>query len=175
MTIECRGNGEPMKALVGLSVMQTDALNDAKSIDQLHSNVIQMCLLIEGVAVCSTVLGTAFQPLLIDVLYPLLEKLGSENARVSRCALLALSDVATSCGIAEGNIAVLLHSNADYLVNAVSLRLRCISAQPEAPSVLRVALMYGGAAMVPLLNDVILEVSCLLCISYNSLLMSTNI
>jgi len=131
-------------------------LNTVQSVEQINGNISLICLVLEGVERCAEVLGTGFQTELIEVLYPLLVKVHSENARVSRCALLALRGIARSCG-APG-LSELLHQNADYIVNAVSLRLRHVSRYPESPSVLGVALRHGSAELLPVFHDVILEV-----------------
>ena len=126
------------------------------SVEQINSNITLMCLLLEGVEKCSEVLGTGFQMELIEVLYPLLVKADSQNARVSRCALLALCGIARSCG--AGGLSALLHQNADYIVDAVALRLRHVARHPEAPAVLGVVLRHGTVDLLPLFHDVILEV-----------------
>jgi len=136
------------------SVSASDAI---RSVEQTNSNITLICLILEGVEKCSAVLGAGFQPALIEVLYPLLVKADSQNARVSRCALLALRGIARSCGAA--NVADLLRRNADYIVDAVALRLRHVGRYPEAPSVLGVVLRHGTVDVLPLFHDVILEVS----------------
>ena len=130
--------------------------NTVRSIEQINSNISLICLLLEGVERCAAVLGTGFQTELMEVLYPLLVKVDSENASVSRCALLALRGIARSCG--AGSLSALLHQNADYIVDAVSLRLRHVTRYPEAPSVLGVVLRHGSADLLPVFHDVVLEV-----------------
>jgi len=130
--------------------------NTVHSIEQINSNISLICLLLEGVERCAEVLGTSFQTELIEVLYPLLVKVDSQNARVSRCALLALRGIALSCGASD--LSDLLRQNADYIVNAVSLRLRHVTRYPEAPSVLGVVLRHGSAELLPVFHHVVLEV-----------------
>lgn len=130
--------------------------NKVRSIEQINSNITLICLLLEGIERCSDVLGTDFQTELIEVLYPLLVKVDSQNGRVSRTALLALSGIARSCAVSS--LPELLRQNADYIVDAVSLRLRHVTQYPEAPSVLGVVLRHGSADMLPVFHDVILEV-----------------
>ena len=126
------------------------------SMERLNSNIILSCLLLDCIGVCATLLGTEFDFILIDLLYPLLEKLGSTNARTSSHALLTLKDVAKATGCQ--NVAILISRNADYLVNSVSLKLRHISRHPEVLSVLRVILQYSDREVLPLVNDTITEV-----------------
>ena len=130
--------------------------NAVRSIEQMNGNISLICLLLEGVERCAAVMGTGFQAELMEVLYPLLVKVDSENARVSRCAVLALRGIARSCG--ADSLSELLHQNADYIVDAVSLRLRHVTRYPEAPSVLGVVLRHGSADLLPVFHDVVLEV-----------------
>jgi len=141
--------------VVGRSVVST-ALKSVGSVEQINSNITLICLLLEGIERCSEVLGSGFQTELIEVLYPLLVKVDCENARVSRTAVLALGGVARSCGASDP--ADLLHRNADYIVDAVSLRLRHVTRHPEAPSVLAVVLRHGSVSMLTVFHDVLLEV-----------------
>ena len=139
----------------------TSMSDTVRSIEQINSNITLICLLLEGVERCSEVLETGFQTELIEVLYPLLVKVDSPNARVNQYALLALCGIARSCGSAD--LSHLLHQNADYIVDAVSLRLRHVRRHPEAPSVLGVVLRHGSADLLPVFHDVILEVCFYYC------------
>lgn len=126
------------------------------SFKQLNSNILLVCLLIQSVGTFAQVVGGAFEPLLQTAIYPLLEKLGDRNAMISHCAHHTLSLIAHHCSYAS--ISNLITANADYLVNAVSLNLRCIVVHPEAPLVLKAVLLHGTAAVLPLMQDSIDEV-----------------
>jgi len=130
-----------------------------RSIELINSNITLICLLLEGLERCSEVLESGFQVELIEVLYPLLVNVDSQSGRVSRCAVLALCGIARSSGSAD--VSELLRRNADYIVDAVSLRLRHVTRHPEAPSVLGVVLRLGTADMLHVFHDVILEVRAL--------------
>ena len=126
------------------------------SFKQLNSNVIFVCLLIQSMGAFAQVVGGAFEPFLQTTIYPLLEKLGDRNAMISHCAHHSLSLIAHRCGYAS--ISKLIFANADYLVNAVSLNLRCILVHPEAPLVLKAVLVHGTSEVLPLMQDSIDEV-----------------
>lgn len=126
------------------------------SFRQLNSNILLVCLLIQSIGTFTQVVGGAFEPLLQTAIYPLLEKLGDRNAMISHCAHHSLSLIAHHCGYTS--IANLITANADYLVNAVSLNLRCIVVHPEAPLVLKAVLLYGTGDVLPLMQDSIDEV-----------------
>jgi len=155
VTSEVRTSKMPMSLSI-VSRSSSSASDTVRSVERINSNITLICLLLEGVEKCSVVLGSGFQTELISVLYPLLVKVDSENARVSRCALLALCGIAQSCGVTD--LPDLLRWNADYIVDAVSLRLRHVDRHPEAPSVLGVVLRHGTVDLLPVFHDVILEV-----------------
>jgi hypothetical protein len=52
----------------------------------------------------------------------------------------------------------LLQRNADYLVNAISLRLRHFNENKQSPLVLKVILQYSSVEILPLIDDTIQEV-----------------
>jgi TELO2-interacting protein 1 len=148
--------------VVSRTTVDSAPTESSRSIEQLNSNIILICLLLDGIEQCCLLLGTDFQLFLMDVLYPILEKIGSENANVSRSALLCIGSIATACG--SGTVAGLLRDNADYLVDSISLRLRHVQRYPEAPGVLQVAIRYGDLTILPLVNDLMLEVRMFLCV-----------
>ena len=60
----------------------------------------------------------------------------------------------------------LIKSNCDYLVDSLSSRLRQVDAHPTAPIVLSVMLSYSGSDLLPLIQDVIDEVSMVMVIVF---------
>ena len=54
---------------------------------------------------------------------------------------------------------MLIQENSDYLVDSISLRLRHLDYYPRSPEVLQVVLQYTSSDMIPLLKDIIQEVS----------------
>ena len=126
------------------------------SFKQLNGNVLLVCLLVQSMGSFAQAVGGAFEPLLQTAIYPLLEKLGDRNAMISHCAYHSLSLIAHHCG--HASISSLIIANADYLVNAVSLNLRCILVHPEAPLVLKAVLLHGSDEVLPLMQDSIDEV-----------------
>ena len=56
------------------------------------------------------------------------------------------------------SIGELVQRNADYLVNAISLRLRHFCENKKSPLVLKVMLQYSSKDILPLINDAIQEV-----------------
>ncbi|XP_077867574.1 TELO2-interacting protein 1 homolog [Saccoglossus kowalevskii] len=126
------------------------------SLGTLNSNILQICLLLEGVGVFAKVLGSNFNVLLIDSLYPVMEKLGDETAVISQTAYLCLIAICKSC--AYSSIEDLICKNCDYLIDVISHNLRHLDWFPKSPDVLKVMLQYGNADVLPLTQDIIDEI-----------------
>ena len=54
----------------------------------------------------------------------------------------------------------MIRDNSDYLVNAISLRLRHLERNKKCPLVLRVMLQYSSPELLPLIDETIKDVSC---------------
>lgn len=94
-----------------------------------------------------------FRPELVDALYPILERMGSSNAALQNHAMTCLNLVSTSC--AYPSPGALIVANADYLVNAVALKLNTFEVSPQAPLVLVMMVKLCGPALVPYLDDLV--------------------
>ncbi len=94
-----------------------------------------------------------FRPELVDALYPILERLGSNNATLQQHAITCLNTVSMACGYP--NSASLIVDNADYLVNAVALKLNTFDISPQAPQVLVMMVRLCGPALIPYLDDLV--------------------
>ncbi len=94
-----------------------------------------------------------FRPELVDALYPILERLGSNNAALQQHAMTCLNIVSTACEFP--NAAALIVDNADYLVNAVALKLNTFDISPQAPQVLVMMVKLSGSALIPYLDDLV--------------------
>lgn len=139
-------------------------------IEQINSNIQLICLMINSVSVCSRIRN--FNVFLIKVIYPLLEKLGNENALIANSALSALSVISQNCeGASEncsleramprrysGSIADLISNNADYLINSISMSFRHLTLLSSAPCVLSVMFSYSNSDILQLAADVIQDV-----------------
>ncbi|XP_071144765.1 TELO2-interacting protein 1 homolog isoform X1 [Mytilus edulis] len=141
----------PETRLLAINLVSHD-----NSVNSFNRNIIQICLYLEGIGYFAKVLGKRFCPFLIQTLYPLLEKLGDETAFISSTAYLSLCDICSVCSY--GSIDELLKQNADYLVNAISLRLRHFDQNKQSPLVLKVILQYSTVEILPLIDDTIQEV-----------------
>ncbi|CAD5111680.1 unnamed protein product [Dimorphilus gyrociliatus] len=122
----------------------------------LNNNVIQVCLILEGLANLSEVLKEKFKLHLMTILYLVLEKIGNDNYLVSEEAFHVLQDISKNCSYTS--VAHLLSDNMDYLMNSISIKLRHLSTFPNSPSILRVALTYGDERMIEFVDDIMLKI-----------------
>ncbi|XP_068006282.1 TELO2-interacting protein 1 homolog [Melanerpes formicivorus] len=130
-----------------------------------NGNVWQLCIQLEGVGRFAAALGSAFRPLLLSALYPVLEKAGDGTPLVSQTALAALGQVGEACGYPS--LPALIADNSDYLVSGVALGLRQPALRPRAARVLGAVLRHSDASLLPLLEDVIQDVLSALDRSYS--------
>ncbi|KAK5669725.1 TEL2-interacting protein 1 [Batrachochytrium dendrobatidis] len=142
--------------------------------------IICTSLVLEGLGRLADVLTPDEATLiLIDGLYPILEKLGDRSHAVSNAAGWALQQFAQTCSRSPlafpsvvlpsidfekkdnetlpaqiGTVCKLVLSHIDYLVDSVSQRIRHIRHFPMAPKVLTAAIRVTGVEIVgPLLTD----------------------
>lgn len=94
-----------------------------------------------------------FRPELVDALYPILERMGSSNAALQNHAMTCLNLVSTYCTYPSPG--ALIVANADYLVNAVALKLNTFEVSPQAALVLVMMVKLCGPALVPYLDDLV--------------------
>ncbi|KAL6717021.1 hypothetical protein ACLMJK_004935 [Lecanora helva] len=117
-------------------------------------------LALEAVALQGRHQGYDFRPELVDALYPILERLGSNNAALQQHAITCLNIVSTACEYP--NAAALIVDNADYLVNAVALKLNTFDISPQTPQVLVMMIKLSGSALIPYLDDLVESIFAIL-------------
>lgn len=110
-------------------------------------------LSLEAVALQARHQKSGFRPELVDALYPILERLGSNNAVLQQHAITCLNIVSQACEYP--NSASLIIDNADYLVNAVALKLNTFDVSPQASQVLVMMVRLCGPSLIPYLDDLV--------------------
>ncbi|MCJ1257957.1 hypothetical protein MMC24_005785 [Lignoscripta atroalba] len=95
----------------------------------------------------------AFRPELVEVLYPVVERMGSNNALLREHAMTCLNIMAKACQYISS--ADLVTNNVDYLVNAVALKFNTFDISPQAPRVLLMMVRLCGPALIPYLDDLV--------------------
>ena len=111
------------------------------------------CLALETVALQAQHQKYDFRPELVDALYPILERLGSNNSTLQHHAMTCLNIVSTACSYPDS--ATLIIDNADYLVNAIALKLNTFDISPQAPQVLVMMIKLCGPSLIPYLDDLV--------------------
>jgi hypothetical protein len=135
----------------------------AVDLREIQSNIRSTCIALEGLANAALLLRRDFEPLLIETLYIVIEKLGDRNRSVRETAWAAMHAFGIACGYdvastKEGGVISLIVDNIDYVVNEVSQRLRYLKDNPKVPLVLIASLKVAGMKVVPFLEDSIHEV-----------------
>lgn len=104
--------------------------------------------------------GAEFRPELVDALYPVLERMGSSNALLQQHAVTCLSIVSHACGYSSASELVV--DNADYLVNAVAVKLNTFDISPQASQVMLMMVRLCGSVLIPYLDDLIESIFAIL-------------
>ncbi|KAJ3089598.1 TEL2-interacting protein 1 [Quaeritorhiza haematococci] len=131
-----------------------------RGVSSYNHNILTISLVLEGIGNAVIVLDRDFDMLLIDVLYPLLEKLGGANKVVSDSAMTTLRVIARVCGkgSTDQDVGSLVLSNVDYVVNTAALKFRYITLNPRSPQVLQAAISVAGVEIVKYMDDVLEDV-----------------
>ncbi|RLN66401.1 hypothetical protein BBP00_00002266 [Phytophthora kernoviae] len=156
--LDAQENGSVDVHLVGRVLEDLLALDawEERSSSSSSSNkkalVSQRALMVECVGVCAEILGTDFKLFLLQVLYPLVEQLGSRNVEVERAALAALEKVyiLTNYESLEG----LFQANMDYFVDSLCARLEHLDVYPMTAFVVEALLRHTRLASLPLVDEV---------------------
>lgn len=117
-------------------------------------------LSLEVVALQARSQARDFRPELVDALYPILERMGSSNAALQQHAVTCLTLVSNACGYPSAS--ELVTDNADYLVNAIAVKLNTFDISPQASEVMLMMVRLCGSALVPYLDDLIESIFAIL-------------
>ena len=113
---------------------------------------------------CAMVLKETFADELIDLLYPIVECLSSENEIIRTEAQFVTSTIAGL--LYDGSIEQMLSENSDYLIDALSFKLVGGALTPKVPIILSVIVRLGFLDIVSELDDIIKTVFTLLDMYY---------
>jgi len=128
------------------------------TIGQAQTNVIQACLLVEGVGKMAKVLGSRFDQFLLKTLYFVLERAGSANGLVAEAGITAIWDISEACGYGR-DVTGLVQANADYFSYHVTCRLRRVEQNPGVIDVLNIVMKYSTMDVLPCLEEIVKDVS----------------
>ncbi|KAI9718165.1 MAG: hypothetical protein M1828_006797 [Chrysothrix sp. TS-e1954] len=110
-----------------------------------------LALAIETIAFRAGTLRQDFRMELVDALYPMLHCMGSSSPLVRHHAMVCTNLIASSCGYKSAQD--LLVSNADYLINAIGMKLNTFDISPQGPQVLRMLIKLCGGSILPYMDD----------------------
>ena len=139
-----------------LSVKKETKPAKALPFEVLNNNIQLSCLLLEAIGVFSTAITSHFEQYLMQVLYPIMAKLGNDNAAVSRSAYETLVKICQSCGYVS--VDELIARNADYLVNSISLDFKYVFMNCQAPCVLKVMIQYSNPGILSIMEDTLMDI-----------------
>ena len=118
--------------------------------------ILLTCRSLALLSLCSRILSSSFRPLLMHSLYIVLAQLASPHDIVRSHAERALAHIAYHTGYASPRNMII--DNVDYVVNVVSQRLTPARLAVHAPLVLIAMIRLVGSEIVPLVQDVVVEI-----------------
>ncbi|KAH9835100.1 HEAT repeat protein [Teratosphaeria destructans] len=136
-----------------LSILADDhSVNDINADIELVDPRLQS-LALRTLALRAQTAGPDFRHELIDSLYPVLHTLATpfNNSDLQSDALTTLDIFTLACGYRD--VQTMIVENADYLTNAVALKLNAFDVSPQASQVLVMMIKLAGPAVLPFLED----------------------
>ncbi|XP_027842762.2 TELO2-interacting protein 1 homolog [Aphis gossypii] len=132
--------------------------NSTTNIADAQKNVIQICLMTEGLSKLVSSLPVTQQNLcLIHCLYPILERVGSEHGPISLAGQSAITLLAHSGGYRDPIDLVI--KNSDYLSHHFTNKLWSISKHPEVLNALKVVMnLNSGDDLLQSFHTMVTEV-----------------
>lgn len=112
-----------------------------------------LCIALQGIQQVATYMGANFQSELMDVLYGLVNSLGSSSSVVRTTAQQTIISVARSCNYPD--VRAMLVENSDYIIDTLSIKLNTLDFSVQGPVILATLVKLSGVAIIPYLDDVI--------------------
>ncbi|XP_008201481.1 TELO2-interacting protein 1 homolog [Tribolium castaneum] len=137
-----------------LSVM-VDEYGYEHTLSDVQNNIIQACLLVEGVGKIALALGNEFQQFLLKTLYLVLERAGSSHPIIRTAGCSALANISTACQYST--ITDLINNNIDYFSFHIERKLSKAKGDKGGLEVLGVVIRYSSQNVLISTCDVIQE------------------
>ncbi|XP_012260552.2 TELO2-interacting protein 1 homolog [Athalia rosae] len=126
------------------------------SLRQAQSNVVQCCLLLEGLEIIAQALGKQYQRFLLKTLYLVIERAGNRQTLVSIAGFRTLTSFAKAMQcVSTGN---LLQANVDYLSYHITLKLRRVERNLGVLDVVSVVMKQCTMDILPALEEIVQDV-----------------
>lgn len=129
----------------------SSSLNIVKGNERYDDAIL--CSALQGMESIARYMGEDFKSELMDVLYPLVDFLGSPNATVRKFAQKTIISVAQSCHYPD--LRTLLVENSDYIIDALSIKLNTLDFSLQGPVNLTTLIKLSGITLIPYLDDII--------------------
>ncbi|MCJ1449627.1 MAG: hypothetical protein MMC23_010149, partial [Stictis urceolatum] len=145
--------------LISSTVTDTLSIAYSRSVDVLTSGVHRMndwkleALSLEIISIHACQLLEGVELDLVDVLLPVIERIDSPQPELRNAAMSCLEVLTSACGAASPSTLVV--QNADYLVNALSLKFHAFNIDHQSPRVLVMIIELCGSGIVPYLDDIV--------------------
>ena len=117
----------------------------------LKNRTLQQILILEGLGHFATSLGSNFQPFLISTIFPLPEKSNNPNPNLQAQSYDSLHKLCTSLKYDSSHS--LIHDNAYYVTNIISLQLFQECTSQPALYVLQALFRNSSCKLLPLPED----------------------
>jgi hypothetical protein len=137
-----------------LTVM-VDEYGYEHTLSDAQNNIIQVCLLVEGVGKVASSLNQQFKQFMLRTLYLVLERAGSGHPSVRAAGLQALTNVSTACGYSS--ITQLINENIDYFSFHIERKLKRADGDVGGLDVLAVVIKYSSTEVIESTCEVVGE------------------
>eukprot|EP00039_Didymoeca_costata_P003395 m.67374 g.67374 ORF g.67374 m.67374 type:complete len:992 (+) comp11884_c0_seq2:103-3078(+) len=151
------------EAILSKELMELDTYHNSDKLDKSAATVSVMIqntqlqsVALECVGSIACGLEDAFSDLLLDVIYLLLEKLGSHTMLVSQSSLETLETICVALHVPT--LSQLICSNSDYLTDTILSNLRYNISDGRATIVLRTMLQTSTSEILYLIEDSLEEI-----------------
>ncbi|XP_047343679.1 TELO2-interacting protein 1 homolog isoform X2 [Vespa velutina] len=121
-----------------------------------QNNVVQCCLLTEGLGQIAKNLEDNYESFLLKTLYLIIERAGSPNSLLSYVGIQTLQNIAESQK--HKTIGDLLRVNVDYFSYHVTVKLRRLERNPGVLDVVGVVMKYSSMDVLPCLKEIVQDV-----------------
>ncbi|XP_054002777.1 TELO2-interacting protein 1 homolog [Hylaeus anthracinus] len=121
-----------------------------------QSNVVQCCLLLEGLGLIAQTLEHDYDRFLLKTLYLVIERAGSGHSIISFTGTQTLEHIAKS--LKYNSVGDLLRANVDYFSYHVTIKLRRVERNPGVLDVVGVVMKYSTMDVLPCLKEIVEDV-----------------
>ncbi|XP_029161251.1 TELO2-interacting protein 1 homolog isoform X2 [Nylanderia fulva] len=123
---------------------------------QAQSNIVQCCLLMEGLSCIAQNLQCDYDRYLLKTLYIIIERVGSKNSLISYIGMRTLENVAKAQQ--HQTIGDLLRANVDYFSYHILMKLRQVTRNSGVLDVIEVVMKYSRLDFLPHLKGIVEDV-----------------